>query len=97
MAELFRNEDIRVADVNDSVLAGGNLRRVAFVISAPPTSTVFIRFGGPAAANFGLSISPGTLPLLIDEQYVGTALREEVHVCSPGGQQNVYFLDIFSG
>lgn len=93
--ELLRDERIISVGATDTVVAGGNVRRRCFVISAPPTSTIFVRFAGPAGNQFGLALAPGNLPFVIDEHYVGSALREEVHVISPGGVQNVYFMDLF--
>lgn len=95
--ELFRDERIVPVGNVDTVVAGGNMRRHAFIISAPPTNPIFVRFAGAAANNFGLFIPPGVLPLRIDTSWVGHALREEIHVISPAGTQNVYFLDIFTG
>lgn len=95
--ELFRDERIVPIGATDSVIAGGQMRRHAFIISAPPTWPIFIRFAGPAAPGVGMQISPGSLPLRIDSGWVGHALREEIHCISPTGTQNIYILDVFTG
>jgi hypothetical protein len=73
------------------------MRRVGLIFSAPPSYTIYIRFGGAAGNGFGLSLTPGTLPFILDSDHIGQALKEEVHVISPGGTQTIYFLDLFKG
>lgn len=79
----------------DTVIAPGNRRRIGMLIGAPPSATIYLRFGGPMTATEGLPIYPGGQPLYLDQIHVGDALEREVHCVSPSGTQNIYVFDVF--
>lgn len=94
--DLLRNEFSVSVPNADTVVLGGNLRRVGLVISAPPTSPITIRFGGPAVSGQGIVLTNGQAPLYLSEGHLGHALREEVHAISPGGAQQVSGVEVFT-
>lgn len=94
---ILRDERIVSVADTDVVLAGGNMRRKAMIINAPPTGSITIRFGAAAQAGVGLTLYPGNEPFQLDTGRIGDALKEEVHCIGQPLAQNIYFLDIFMG
>lgn len=93
--ELLRNELSVTAGPVAVNIAPGNMLRHAIIISAPPTSVIYIRFAAPAANGVGLALYPGQAPLYLTSAHVGHALMDSVSVISPGGSQQVNAIDIF--
>jgi hypothetical protein len=56
-----------------------------------------IQFGDAAVAEQGITLSPGTLPLYLHEDHIGSAIQEEVHAITNGATVTVPVVDIFEG
>lgn len=92
---LLRDQRAVTVGLSDTVIAPGNDRRRRLVISAPRTNRVTINFAGPAVLDQGINIHPGTLPLILIEEDIGQALREEIHAITTGGPETLGILDVF--
>lgn len=55
----------------DTLLVGPNPRRVAIVISGPPTNRFTVSFGGAAVLDQGITQYPLAAPLVLDHDVWG--------------------------
>ena len=92
---LYRQQFSVSVGLTDTPLLGPNERRVKLIISAPAANRLTLSFNGAAVDKAGVTLYAGNPPLVLDEEHIGQAIREEIRAIMAVAGETIGGLDIF--